>query len=90
VGPLTDINALRTLQHRPGREPHSHRAAAQYLLDVAGVGLALDDRRRDPPGQEFRIALDIRCHIKYLGTGKGQQGTDLLDQHGCRAIACMQ
>jgi len=53
------------------RELHADGPEAQDLVDVANIGLALSNPRRNPPAQEIGITLDIGGKIKHLLATKG-------------------
>jgi hypothetical protein len=59
----------------------------QYLLDVANIGLALLNPRRNPPSQEFWIPFDIGGDIERLLAAEGQRSSESLDHESTHVPA---
>src|ERR1700677_153 len=57
------------------------------LLDVANIGLALLNPRRNPPSQEFWIPFDIGGDIEGLLAAEWQRSSESLDNESPQVLA---
>ena len=68
-----NIDALRTVQCSNRSELQAGGPKSHDLFDVAEIGLAFLNPRRNPTSQVLRIRFDVRCQVKYLLAIKGKR-----------------